>query len=131
MNSREPLFSDDTAAGFGSVEFVVLFPLLLVSLVALVQLALWGHMRTTATAAAQDAASLQAVRGRDEQIVRDTVASHGLTKLRSFDARTEVIVNGDIETFVVHIDGKFPAILSFIPLPIHATGVAPIEKFRP
>ena len=131
MPSRNNHAVRDREAGFGTVEFVVLFPFVLFSLVVLVQLALWGHVRVTAAAAAQDADSLQAVRGLNDQAVRDTVASHGLNRLRSFDTASKVVTDGGIETVVVEIDGQLPGIVAFISLPVHATGVAPIEQFRP
>jgi hypothetical protein len=131
MSGRETRNGFDDEAGFGTVEFVVLFPLVLFSLLLLVQLALWGHTRTTAAAAAQDAASLQATRGLDEQVVNDTVASHGLTRLRSFDVTSTLVNDGGIDTVVVQIDGQLPGIIALISLPVRATGVAPIEQFRP
>jgi hypothetical protein len=120
--------------GFATIEFVVLFPIVLFSLVALVQLALWGHMRATATAAAQDAAAELAVRHEvdDKLVMTETIAAHHLQRLSSLRAQStgHVTANGIADSVEVTIDGELPAILPMFSLPIHAKATATIERFR-
>jgi Flp pilus assembly protein TadG len=120
--------------GFATIEFVVLFPIVLFSLVALVQLALWGHMRATATAAAQDAAAQLAVRHEtdDKLLMTETIAAHRLQRLESLRTRSvgRGTVDGVADSVEVTIDGELPAILPMFSLPIHAKATATIERFR-
>lgn len=127
----------DLEAGFAAVEFVVLFPFVLLTTLVLIQLALWGHVRATAIAGAQDAAEQLAVRPNDAEhrlaIVTETLATHGLDRLSRLDVDTTATVadDGAADSFVVEIDGELTAIIPLFTLPIRTTASATAERFRP
>jgi uncharacterized protein (UPF0333 family) len=113
--------------GFATLEFAVLFPLVILAITVVFQLSLWGARRSAVVSAAQDTATQAAVRGgADAQFLSDQLANHGLGK---FDLTTSVGVDGD--RVQVTIDGSMPSIFPGVSLPIHAVASAPAEHFRP
>jgi Flp pilus assembly protein TadG len=120
--------------GFAAIEFAVLFPLVLFGVLALVQVALWGHTRATASAAAQDAAAQLAVRGGtgDSSVVSETIAAHHLQRLNDMSATTRQLgaQDGGVDSIEVRIDGELPTIFALFSLPVHAKATATVERFR-
>lgn len=120
--------------GFATIEFVVLFPLVLFGVLALVQIALWGHIRATASAAAQDAAAQLAVRGGvgDASVVSETIAAHHLERLNQMNATVRSVgaADGGPDSVEVRIDGELPSIFAIFSLPVHAKATATVERFR-
>jgi hypothetical protein len=120
--------------GFATIEFVVLFPLVLFGVLALVQIALWGHVRATASAAAQDAAAQLAVRGGagDASVVNETIAAHHLQRLSEMGTsiRSVGAPDGGVDAVEVRIDGELPSMFAIFSLPIHAKATATVERFR-
>jgi Flp pilus assembly protein TadG len=120
--------------GFAAIEFAVLFPLVLFGVLALVQVALWGHIRATASAAAQDAAAQLAVRGGtgDSSVVSETIAAHHLQRLNDMSATTRQLgaQDGGVDSIEVRIDGELPTIFALFSLPVHAKATATVERFR-
>lgn len=113
--------------GFATLEFAILFPLLILAITVVFQLSLWGARRSAAVSAAQDAAAQVAVRGAaDTQFLNDQLANHGLGKL---NLTTTVGVHG--ERVQITIDGSMPSIIPGVSLPLHAVASAPAEHFRP
>ncbi len=113
--------------GFATLEFTVLFPLVILAITVVFQLSLWGARRSAVISAAQDTAAQAAVRGgADTQFLNDQLANHGLGKL---NLTTSVGVDGD--RVQVTIDGSMSSIIPGVLLPIHAVASAPAEHFRP
>jgi Flp pilus assembly protein TadG len=114
-------------AGFATLEFAILFPLVILAITAVFQLSLWGARRSVVISTAQDTAAQLAVRGDgDSQFLNDQLANHGLGAL---NLTTAVGVDGD--RVVVTIDGSMPSIIPGVSLPLHAVASAPAEHFRP
>jgi Flp pilus assembly protein TadG len=132
--STAPTVDRRSESGFATIEFVVLFPLVLFGVLALVQLALWGHIRATATAAAQDAAAQLAVRGGagDASVVSETIAAHHLQRLNEMSSATRQVgaQDGGVDAIEVRIDGELPSIFALFSLPVHAKATATVERFR-
>lgn len=117
----------DGDGGFATLEFAVLFPLVILAITVVFQLSLWGARRSMVVSAAQDTAAQAAVRGAaDTQFLNDQLANHGLGQL---NLTTSVGVDGD--RVQVTIDGSMPSIIPGVSLPIHAVASAPAEHFRP
>jgi Flp pilus assembly protein TadG len=113
--------------GFATLEFAVLFPLVILAITIVFQLSLWGARRSAVISAAQDTAAQAAVRGgADAQFLDDQLANHGLGQ---FKLTTSVVANAD--RVQVTIDGSMPSIIPGVSLPIHAVASAPAEHFRP
>jgi Flp pilus assembly protein TadG len=113
--------------GFATIEFAILFPLVILAITVVFQLSLWGARRSAVISAAQDAAAQAAVRGAaDTQFLDEQLANHGLGTL---DLTASVSADG--ERVQVTIDGSMPSIIPGVVLPIHAVASAPAEHFRP
>jgi Flp pilus assembly protein TadG len=132
--SKAPPADRRSDSGFAAIEFAVLFPLVLFGVLALVQVALWGHIRATASAAAQDAAAQLAVRGGtgDTSVVSETIAAHHLQRLNEMSTSTRQVgaQDGGVDSIEVRIDGELPSIFALFSLPVHAKATATVERFR-
>jgi Flp pilus assembly protein TadG len=118
---------EDRDGGFATLEFAVLFPLVILAITVVFQLSLWGARRSAVISAAQDTAAQAAIRGgADTEFLTDQLANHGLGQL---NLRTSVGVDGD--RVQVTIDGSMPSIIPGVSLLIHAVASAPAEHFRP
>jgi Flp pilus assembly protein TadG len=113
--------------GFATLEFAVLFPLVILAITVVFQLSLWGARRSAVVSAAQDTAAQAAVRGSaDAQFLNEQLANHGLG---TFALTTSV--SADADRVQVAINGSMPSIIPGVTLPIHAVASAPAEHFRP
>jgi Flp pilus assembly protein TadG len=127
MTSRPADQPKDRDGGFATLEFAVLFPLVILAITVVFQLSLWGARRSMVISAAQDAAAQAAVRGgADTQFLNEQIANHGLGTL---SLTTSVSADGD--RVQVTIDGSMPSIIPGVTLPLHAVASAPAEHFRP
>jgi Flp pilus assembly protein TadG len=127
MTSRSADQPEVRDGGFATLEFAILFPLVILAITVVFQLSLWGARRSVVISAAQDTAAQCAVRGAaDSQFLNDQLANHGLGPLI---LTTSVSANGD--RVQVTIDGSMPSIIPGVSLPLHAVASAPAEHFRP
>jgi Flp pilus assembly protein TadG len=127
MTSRPADQPKDRDGGFATLEFAVLFPLVILAITVVFQLSLWGARRSMVISAAQDAAAQAAVRGgADTQFLNEQIANHGLGTL---SLTTSVSADGD--RVQVTIDGSMPSVIPGVTLPLHAVASAPAEHFRP
>jgi Flp pilus assembly protein TadG len=123
-SADQPGVRDD---GFATLEFAILFPLVILAITLVFQLSLWGARRSAVISAAQDTAAQAAVRGgADAQFLNDQLANHGLGQLKLTTS-----VSADLDRVQVTIDGSMPSIIPGVSLPIHAVASAPAEHFRP
>ena len=118
--------------GFATVEFVVLFPLVLFAIALILQLSFWGYRRSVAIATAQDIAADAAARGdADSEFLHRQLTNHGLGGLDSLATSVVVVAGvGGSERVQVSIDGSMPALIGPFNLPIHAVASATVERFR-
>jgi Flp pilus assembly protein TadG len=127
MTSRPADQPKDRDGGFATLEFAVLFPLVILAITVVFQLSLWGARRSMVISAAQDTAAQAAVRGgADTQFLNEQIANHGLGPLNLTSS-----VSADGERVQVTIDGSMPSIIPGVTLPLHAVASAPAEHFRP
>lgn len=119
-------------AGFATVEFAVLFPLVLFSIALILQLSFWGYRRSVAIATAQDIAADAAARGNaDSEFLHRQLTNHGLGGLDSLVTSVVVVAGiGGSERVQVSIDGSLPALIGPFDFPIHAVASATVERFR-
>ena len=116
-------------AGAGTLETVLVMPLVLLLITVVVQFALWYHASHVALAAAQDglrAARLQGATAADgraraqtelDQLGRDLVLSPQVTVTRGLDEAT------------AEVSGWAPQVVPLLRLPIHQHAASPIERF--
>jgi hypothetical protein len=118
--------------GFATLEFVVLFPLVLFAIALVLQLSFWGYRRSVAIATAQDIATDAAVRGSaDSEFLHLQLTNHGLGGLDSLSTSVLTVPTTDGRDRVqVTIDGSMPALFGPFTLPIHAVASAAVERFR-
>ena len=115
--------------GAGTLETVLVIPLVLLLITAVVQFALWYHASHVALAAAQDgvrAARVQGAIGADgqaraqtelDQLGRDLVVAPQVTVTRGLDVAT------------VDVSGWAPQVVPLLRLPIHQHASSPVERF--
>ena len=115
--------------GAGTLETVLVMPLVLLLITAVVQFALWYHASHVALAAAQDgarAARVQGATGADgqaraaselDQLGHDLVLSSHVTVTRGLSVAT------------VEVSGWAPQVVPLLRLPIHQHASSPVERF--
>jgi Flp pilus assembly protein TadG len=115
--------------GAGTLETVLVMPLVLLLITTVVQFALWYHASHVALAAAQDgvrAARVEGATGADgraraqtelDQLGRDLVLSPQITATRGPDVAT------------VEVSGWAPQVVPLLRLPIHQHATSPVERF--
>lgn len=119
--------------GAGSVETVLVVPLLLLLIMTIVQFALWYHGAHVAIAAAQDGARVARLEGG--------TCTAGQDRARAVLAATgrKVVLDPNVEasrctadTVRIEVRGRAPSIVPGFPsLPIRAASAGPTERFRP
>lgn len=117
--------------GSASAELVVAAPLLLLTLMAIVQFALWSH----ATHIAQAAAS----RGLATARVHDGTSTAGseaaqrvLDQLAAGPLRNATVTSErSADRAAVAVRGVATPVLPFLSLPVHAEAAGPVERFVP
>lgn len=117
-------------AGVASLEAVLVFPVLLLLLTFVIQVALWYHAADLADAAAQDGVRVARVAGasaadginRANQLIDQT----GPTIL---EAR-QVTASRDGDVTRVEVRGRCVRLVPFVSLPVHAVAESPTERFR-
>jgi hypothetical protein len=110
------------------VQLIVAWPVLLTTLLLVVQTAVWAYASYTAQAAAArglDAARLLGGTPADGQ----TEAQHVLEQLDAGPlADAHVQVSSDTRTVTVRISGHTEQILPWLHLPVHAQASGPLEN---
>jgi len=117
--------------GDATTEMVLTVPALMLVVFLIIQFGVWYHANNVAEAAAQE--GVRAAR------VMDGTAAAGQTTAASFMARnapgavtgTVVSVTRNTNITQVDITATLAAIIPGIHLPVHATAVSPVERFRP
>jgi len=119
--------------GAGTLETVLVMPLVLVLITVVVQFALWYHASHVALAAAQDgvgAARVEAGTDADgaarAQIDLDQLG-HNLV----LSAQVTVTRDPTTATATVDVSGWAPELVPGIRLPIHQHASAPLDRFYP
>ncbi len=117
--------------GDATTEMVLTVPALMLVVFIIIQFGIWYHANNVAEAAAQE--GVRAAR------VMDGTATAGQTTAAAFMTRnapgavtgTVVSATRNINIAQVDINATLAAIIPGIRLPVHATAVSPVERFRP
>jgi len=117
--------------GSVTIEVVVLFPVLLVMVIAIVQYGLWYHARTLALAAAQQgvtaARTYTAEPAAGTQAAREFLDSHAADTLTAVTITTATAGPGQVG---VQVSGRAMSIVPGIPgLDVTQSAAGPIERF--
>lgn len=116
--------------GSSTVEVVIVFPLLILTLMLVFQFAFWYHARHVALAAAEEGA-------RAARVDTGTAAA-GAARAERFvrDLGSSVIVNPkvsasrDLDVARVEVSGQARNVVPGLRLPIRQVSQGPIERFR-
>ncbi|MDP9073352.1 MAG: pilus assembly protein [Actinomycetota bacterium] len=108
----------------------MVFPVLLLLLMFIIQVALWYHAADLADAAAQDGVRVARVQGasavdgvnRADQVLDQT----GPTILQ----QRQVSATRDADVARVEVRGRCLMLVPFMSLPVHAVAESPTERFR-
>ncbi|MGB3257711.1 MAG: TadE/TadG family type IV pilus assembly protein [Ornithinimicrobium sp.] len=117
--------------GAGSVEVVVLLPLVFLLLFAMVQGGLWFHARAVALGAAQEGARVAAA--------EDSSAAAGISAASSFvaDAGSGVVLNPSVSGFTtltsvtVTVTGQAQSLVPFMNPAVAQSASFPTERITP
>lgn len=117
-------------SGEGTVQVVILTPLLLTCVLLIVQFALVMHAGHIATAAAQEGARAARVElgsaAAGERKAREFLAELGARVLE----HPEVVAARDAEGVRVEVTGYAPVLVPGFRLQVHGRGGGPVERFR-
>jgi Flp pilus assembly protein TadG len=112
------------------IELVLLTPLLMVSVLIVVQFALWQHARHVVLSAAQEGARVARAQGASAEDGRlrayDYIGQLGPDLVSS----PVVEVDRGLDTVTVRIRGQAVNIVPGVPLMVTATSAGPVERFR-
>lgn len=123
MNPRE--------RGSAALEAVLVYPAVLLLVLAAVNTALWYHARSLALAAAQEGARAGRVHGSGlaagqaaaERFVRQVGGS--------FLTSPEISVERRADTVVVEVRGQAISLIPLLPLGVRQVARAPVERWTP
>lgn len=118
-------------AGSAIVQFVIVFPALLLCVMMTIDFGIWMHARHLVQAAADDGlARAQQLGGTSDDGKNESQAQ--LAYLGgSMLTGASVTVTRDATTASVRIDATAISVVPFFSLPIHETVSGPIERFVP
>jgi Flp pilus assembly protein TadG len=117
-------------SGSASLEAVLLVPVLVVSLLAIIQTALFAHASGVADAAAREGtrtARLTGDAGAGRQRASEFLATHGAQVV--LDPVVDAAARGGVAS--VRISGHAVTLLPLFVLPITARSSGPVEAFTP
>jgi len=120
----------DPQSGSVSLEAVLLMPVLVVTLLAIVQTALFAHASGLAEAAAREGtrtARLTGDPGAGRQRASDFLAAHGAQVV--LDPVVDASAAGGVAS--VRVSGRAVSLLPMFVLPIAASSSGPVEVFTP
>lgn len=123
--------------GVVALEWVVVFPAVLLVVFLAVQYGLWANYKDIAVAAVQDAATDFASAGvPSEQSAAAAVLAYldayGGDELADVDINVDVTsVGGGPDTVTVTVSASAPAVFDATDLPVRARATVAIERFRP
>ena len=120
--------------GASTLEVALVLPVLLMSIMALLQLGLFLHAQNVVTAAVQDGARIAAEEDRsitEGQAHARALLTDGLGR----SARTVAVRGrGDRDSVTLTVSGRYPTIIPWVngnSLPLKASATVSRERFRP
>jgi Flp pilus assembly protein TadG len=122
-------------AGVATTEFVIAAPAFLLMLLLIVQVGLWFHGISVASAAAQDGARAASLEGADPG-VGETVAERFCAELAPhLLSGVDAQQTGDADVVRVTVTGQVVGVFALpgvnMSLPVHETAQRSVEVFRP
>ena len=116
-------------AGAGTLETVLVMPLVLLLLAAVLQFALWYHASHVALAAAQDGVRAARVQGATTAIGQ-VRAETELDQLgHDLVLGSQVTVTRDANVATADVSGWAPQLIPLVRLPIYQHASSPVERF--
>jgi Flp pilus assembly protein TadG len=117
--------------GAATTALVLILPVVLLTLMVVVQLALAFHARQVVTAAAQDAALAATAQGATPDTA-DSTARHVLDTAGSGLLHDQAIaVTADAERVHVTVSGTVASVVPGLELTVSGTSDSPVERLRP
>jgi Flp pilus assembly protein TadG len=117
--------------GAATTTLVLILPVVLLTVMVVVQLALAYHARQVVTAAAQDAALAATAQGADADIA-DTTARHVLDRAGAGLLHDpNVAVTADADRVHVTVSGNVASVVPGMEFTVTGTSDSPTEHFRP
>lgn len=120
--------------GASTLELALVLPVLLMSVMAILQLGLFLHAQNVATAAVQDGARLAAE--EDRSIAEGKAHARALLTAGLGRSAMAVAVrgSGDRDSVTITVSGRYPTIIPWVngnTLPLKASATMSRERFRP
>jgi len=117
--------------GDATTEMVLTVPALMLVVFIIIQFGIWYHVNNVAEAAAQE--GVRAARVMDGTAIAGQATAAAFMVRNAPGAVTGTVVSAtrNVNTAQVDIDATLAAIIPGIRLPVHATAVSPVERFRP
>ena len=117
--------------GAATTALVLILPVVLLTLMVIVQLALAFHARQVVTAAAQDAALAATAQGAAPDTA-DVTARHVLDAAgRGLLHEPTVAVTADADRVHVTVSGTVASVMPGLELTVTGTSDSPVERLRP
>jgi hypothetical protein len=114
-----------------SAEVAVATPVLLLTLLAIVQFALWSHATHVAQAAAAQGLSAARVH-TGTATAGDSRARQVLHELGDGPLTNPIVhTNRTVDQATVDIEGTATSVIPFVQLPVHAHAAGAVERFVP
>ena len=117
--------------GLATVEFVVVFPLLFLCILAVVQFGMWAHAAHVATAAAQEGA--RAARAEDGSAAAGQARALALVSAAGSAVLVgpQAAASRGADEVRVEVTGHAASVLPGVSLPVRAVAAGPVERYRP
>lgn len=120
--------------GASTLELALVLPVLLMSVMAILQLGLFLHAQNVVTAAVQDGARLAAE--EDRSIAEGQAHARALLTAGLGRSARAVAVrgSGDRDSVTITVSGRYPTIIPWVngnSLPLKASATMSRERFRP
>jgi Flp pilus assembly protein TadG len=117
--------------GEGSLEVVLVMPVLILLITSVIQFALWSHATHVVVAAAQDGAEAARLEGSGAEAGRARAEDFLAQAAPRLIVAPEVIATRDARVATVVVRGRVASILPGLALPVRGTATSFVEHFRP
>lgn len=119
------------ARGEGSLEVVLVMPVLILLITFVIQFALWSHATHVAIAAAQDGAQVARVEGSSADAGQARAADFLAQVAPRLIASPVVTASRDAQVATVTVRGYVASLIPGVSLPVEGRSTGVVERFRP
>jgi Flp pilus assembly protein TadG len=117
--------------GEGSLEVVLVMPVLILLIASVIQFALWSHATHVAVAAAQEGAEQARLDGATAEDGRARAEDFLTQAAPRLIAAREVTVTRDAQVATVVVRGRVASVVPGLDLPVRGNATGIVERFRP